>query len=249
MRRAVGGLLLLALVTTACRSAAKDHAVEAARSAVVSARQAEVGFPGIFPFATRQELDAYAAGPDQVFRDPGRTARQFAVRYLGFTSNLLGVAPYQADESGAVEVPVGVHRRGEMFVATTVVVRQLGPQGPNGPWTVTAASSPRIPVDAPDPMQRVSSPVPVSGRADVFEGKVSLQVREDGMVAGQSLGDGFVTADGPGGPFRGEVEFRAPSRPAGAILFQDRSGVGVGDTEIFSTTVVRVQFGPVGRTG
>jgi len=106
-----------------------------------------------------------------VFRDPVRTAREFAVRYLGFITPDLVDTGFQAGEPGAGEVPLGVRRNGQFFLATTVVVRQLGGQGATGPWTVIASSSPRIQVDAPDPGQRVSSPVAVSGRADVFRAR------------------------------------------------------------------------------
>lgn len=256
MRRALGAVVLL-VAMSACGSAGTDVSLEASGETAKPPGHAAVGsefgaqdgsFPGIFPFTSQQELDAYAAGTDQTFRDPVRTAREFAVRYLGFTTPQLADGGFQAGEPGAGEVPIGLGRDGQFFLATTVVVRQLAQQGPTGPWTVTAAASPRIEVDSPGPLQRISSPVTVSGRADAFEGTVNIDVREDGMLAGQFLGSGFVTAaQGRLEPFRGQVTFRSPSRPGGAVVFQDRSGAGVEETA--ASTVVRVLFTRVSLTG
>lgn len=245
MRRVRSILFLTVLVAVGCGTAAPELSVD---SSTAPRRQAQA-FPGIYPFTTQAELDAYASGPDQTYRDPVRTARDFAVRYLGFTTPELVDEGFQAGDPGGGEVPIGVRVGGRFFAATTVIVRQLGPQGASGPWTVIAASSPRIEVDTPDPLQRISSPVSVTGRAEAFEGTVNIEVREDGMLAGQSLGTGFVTASGTPGPFSGQVTFRSPSKPGGAVLFQDRSGSGVGETDAFTTSVVRVVYGAVGRTG
>ena len=257
MRRVIGAVIMMVTLTVACRGAGNKVSVEgpgettdtSGQAAPAPAVQAQGAFSGIFPFATREELDAYSAGTDQTFRDPVRTAREFATRYLGFTTAQLADSGFQAGEPGAGEVPIGVRRDGEFLLATTVVVRQLAQQGPTGPWTVIAASSPRIQVNSPGPLQRIASPVTVSGAADAFEGTVNVDVREDGMVARQSLGRGFVTAQGQLGPFRGEVAFSSPSRPGGAVLFQDRSGAGVGETDAFATAVVRVLFAPISLTG
>ncbi|MFN2506360.1 MAG: Gmad2 immunoglobulin-like domain-containing protein [Acidimicrobiales bacterium] len=237
----------MAIATTGCRPATEQEVSVKASGA--AAAQAQTGFQGIFPFTTREELDAYAAGPDQTYRDPVRTAREFAVSYLGFTTPQLADSGFQAGEPGVGQVPIGVRRDGEFLLATTVNLRQLAQQGAQGPWTVTSSSSPRIQVDSPDPLQRITSPVAVSGRGDAFENTVNVEVREDGTLAGQSRGRGFVTAESRGGPFRGEVAFRAPTRPGGAVIFQDRSAAGVGETNAFATTTVRVLFGSVQLTG
>ena len=44
---------------------------------------AQPAFAGIWPFATKAELDAYGAGSDRTYRDPVATARDFAVKYIG----------------------------------------------------------------------------------------------------------------------------------------------------------------------
>lgn len=204
-------------------------------------------FAGIWPFATAAELDRYAAGTDQTFRDPSSTARAFADQYLRITNP--AVFPFQSTGAGAGEVPVGFRtgEGGSLLASprpTTVVqVRQLGRPGPGEPWTVVGATSPDIEVDGPAPSDKVTSPVSLTGRARAFEGTVTVEVREDGMVAGQSLGSGFVTGRGDGvlGPFSGRVTFRAPTKPAGAVLFYEKS-MADGGSPVLRAAVVRVRF-------
>lgn len=252
-------VLVLAVAGTAPGCGAPSVEVETApvRGAPVAqarvsqarvAQAATTAFPGIFPFTTQAELDAYASGSDQTFRDPGRTAREFAARYLGFTAADVVFSEFQAGEPGAGEVAVSTRRGDQNFLRTTVSLRQLGPRGPNGPWTVVAANSPDISVDRPQPLEQVASPVAVSGRGRGFEGTISLEIREDGMVFGQSLGRGFAMGGATEvAPFSGSLAFAAPSRPGGAVLFQDRSAVG--PPEAVNTTVVRVLFRGVALTG
>ncbi|MCA1656609.1 MAG: GerMN domain-containing protein, partial [Actinobacteria bacterium] len=203
--------------------------------------------PGIWPYTSAEESDAAVAGGDRTFLDPVAAAREFATRYLGM------VDPFVFDfaEGGPGDGEVGIgfrYSEGRTPVAnpkptTSVVVRQLGRRGDSGAWTVTAAWSPNIEVSEPQPLSRVSSPLPLTGRASAFEGHVNVSVREDAMVAGASLGEGFVTGRGDGelGPFSGHVAFRSPSKPAGAVVFSDRSAA---DGQMLRATVVRVTFGP-----
>jgi spore germination protein GerM len=202
-------------------------------------------FAGIWPFATKAELDAYAAGADRTFRDPVSTARQFAIRYLGMESP--ATFDFQAGGPGEGEVPMGFGvGEGRTPIRNpqptfTVVLRQLGAQGSSGPWTVVAVTSPNIEVTRPGPLDKVTSPVRVTGRAHVFEGTVNVEVREDGMLAGQSLGKGFVTGGGDMlRPFSGDVTFRAPSKPAGAVVFTEISQAD--GQSILRAAVVKVRF-------
>ena len=201
-------------------------------------------FAGIWPFASAAEVAAYDAGKDQAYRDPVATARAFAATYVGMTDP--AVFGFRSTATGAGEVPVGFRvGEGGAPVAnpqpTTVVqVRQLGPQGPSGPWTVTGATAATIEVDGPGPSAPITSPVAVSGRAQAFEGTVNVEVREDGMTAGQSLGTGVVTGRGDAlGPFQGRITFRSPTKPAGAVVFTERSAA-TGGTPVLRATVVRV---------
>lgn len=204
----------------------------------------EAVFPGIWPFHSQEEMDAYPLGADRSFTDAVETARRFAAEYLGMRDPVTSGSATPAGP-GRVEVMVGFST-GEGGVPvdprlTTSVVLQAGSAGGQGPWVVVGAHSPDIEVDVPRGGQRVSSPLVVAGRANVFEGTVHIEVREDGMAGGSHLGSGFVTgAQGELGPFRGEIAFRAPSRPAGAVVFfEPPADPARGVTR---ATVVRVGF-------
>lgn len=202
-------------------------------------------FPGVWPFASRAELEGYELSADRLYRDPVVTAREFASRYIGMDNPLTFGS--RSTGSGRAEVEVGP-RYGEGRTplaaprATFVVsVRQLGHQDPSGAWDVVGAASPDIVTTIPAAGVRVRSPVGVAGSAHTFEGNVLVQVREDGMLAGQSLGKGAVTGGGDElRPFRGDVEFRAPAKAAGALVYEEISAAdGQG---ILRATVVRVRF-------
>jgi hypothetical protein len=201
-------------------------------------------FPGIWPFATKADLDAYAAGTDKAFRDPVATARDFAATYVGMDNPL--TFGFTSTGTGAGEVPVGPrYAEGHTPLANprptfTVALRQLGAQDPTGPWTVVGATSPEVVVVVPGPGDRVVSPARLSGQAQAFEGTVNVTVREDGMVAAQSLGKGIVTGGGDQlRPLSGDVVFRTPSKGAGAITFVELSAA---DGAVRKATVVRVRF-------
>jgi hypothetical protein len=204
-----------------------------------------VPFAGIWPFATKAELDAYAAGGDRTYRDPVATARDFAVKYLGM-DNPVNFA-FRATGTGSGEVPMGF-RYGEGRTPVpnpqptfTVVLRQLGAQGTTGAWTVVEVTSPNIVVNSPRALDKATSPLRVTGSAHAFEGNVTVQVREDGMLAGQSLGRGFVTGGGDMlRPFSGDIPFRSPSKPGGAVVFFE---VGAADGQsLLRAAVVKVRF-------
>ncbi|MEA2716940.1 MAG: hypothetical protein QOI99_1257 [Actinomycetota bacterium] len=203
-------------------------------------------FPGIWPFTSKAEMDAYLSGGDRTFTSPAETARLFAIRYVGMIDPVV-VGPPTAAAGGLLEVKLGV-QYGENAIPvpnpspTMSVFLQGGhADGDQGPWTVVSATSPVILVDTPTAGARVASPVRVSGRNNTFEGNVEVQVKEDGMLSGESLGLNPVTGGmGELTPFSGEIAFRAPTKPAGAIIFFERSqadGVGV-----VRATVVRVAF-------
>ncbi|HSH59667.1 MAG TPA: Gmad2 immunoglobulin-like domain-containing protein [Acidimicrobiales bacterium] len=205
------------------------------------------GFRGIWPFTSRAEVDAYAAGTDRVYRDPSATALRFASQYLGMTEP----ASFDVTGTGAArEVGVGP-RAGEGGraqpdpTATTILaLEQLGPQGDSGPWSVVGARSPKIELESPAARSTISSPSVLVGRANVFEGTVTVRMKEDGMTQNQTLGQGFVTGSGDSsgelGPFRGEVTFRRPTKPGGAIVLSEDSAVeGQG---VLRATVIRVFF-------
>ncbi len=204
-------------------------------------------FPGIWPFTSQAEMDAYLSGADRTFTSPVDTAKAFAARYVGMVDPATFGSPTPST-GGRLEVKVGFTTgEGGTPIADpqptmSVFLMSGNADGDLGPWTVVAASSPQIVVTRPAALDRVSSPVGVAGQAATFEGNVVVQVREDGMLADRRLGEGFVTGRGDGvlGPFSGEIGFEAPSEAAGAVVFLERSAAdGQG---VLRATVVRVAF-------
>ena len=202
-------------------------------------------FAGIWPFATQAQLDAYAAGSERTYRDPVVTARDFMTRYVGMDNPV--DFPTRTTGPGTVEVPMGPrYAEGRTPLPNprarfTVVVRQLGPQGPSGPWTVVEVTAPDIVVTTPKALDRISSPVRLTGQAHAFEGTVTVEIREDGMLAGRSLGEGFVTGGGDTRrPYSGDISFRSPSKPAGAVVHTELSAAD--GQNILQAAVVRVRF-------
>jgi hypothetical protein len=201
-------------------------------------------FAGIWPFATKAELDAYAAGADKTYRDPVATARDFTTKYVGMDNPV--DFPSRTTAPGQVEVPMGPrYAEGHTTIANPqarfgVIVRQLGDQGASGPWTVTEVVAFEITVTTPKPLDKISSPVRLTGQALAFEGTVNVQIREDGMLAGQSLGKGFVTGGGDiKRPYSDDVTFRAPTKPGGAILY---TVLSMADGGIIQVAAIKVRF-------
>ena len=204
-------------------------------------------FPGIWPFTSQAEMDDYLKEADRTFTSPLETAKAFGDRYLGMPSPATFGTPTPV-AGGRVEVKLGLTtgEGGRPIVdpqpSISVFLMSGASDGDQGPWTVVAAMSPQIVVSQPAALDRVASPVAVRGQAATFEGNVLVEVREDGMLAGAKLGSGPVTGRGDGvlGPFAGDIGFGAPSKPAGAVVFEEISAAdGVG---VIRATVVRVAF-------
>jgi spore germination protein GerM len=204
-------------------------------------------FPGIWPFTSQAEMDAYLSGTDRTFTVPVDTAKAFGVRYLGMV-NPAPFGPPTPVAGGLVEVKLGF-TTGEGGLPTvdpqpsmSVFLLSGHADGDQGPWTVVRATSPQIVVTEPIALDRISSPVAVRGQAATFEGNVVVEVREDGMLDGANLGRGFVTGRGDGvlGDFAGDIAFTAPSEPAGAVIFSERSMADPGG--VVRATVVKVTY-------
>jgi hypothetical protein len=208
--------------------------------------QAEV-FPGIWPFTSQAEMDAYLDGADRTFTNPIETAKAFAERYVGMVGPV-SFGPPTVAAGGLLEVKIGfgVGEGGTPIAnpqpTMSVFLLAGGADGDQGPYTVVGASSPNIVVTQPATRARISSPVAVRGEAATFEGNVVVEVREDGMLKDRNLGRGPVTGRGDGilGAFAGDIPFAAPTKSAGAVVFLDPpSAEGMG---ILRATVVRVSF-------
>jgi hypothetical protein len=200
---------------------------------------------GIWPIHDQATLDAYTRGSDAAYRDPGETARLFAVRYVGMRDVVASNVSADSREA-VVEIARATGEGGkpldDPLPSMTVVLRRFGARD-DGPWTVTRATAPSIAVDTPAEGQAIASPVRVRGAASAVEATVQVEVRQDGMRDHEALGSGFVTASGSPelGPFSGPIAFGQPTEPAGAIVFFEASGA-TGGSPVIQATVIRVTF-------
>jgi hypothetical protein len=201
-------------------------------------------FDGVWPFSSQAEVDAYLALGDTAFADAVATAAAFAESYVGIHKPVTFPPATAAGALREVKVGFGTVEGGgprpDPQPSMSVFLRDVD-GGDNGPWTVVRANAADIVVDKPAANDRISSPAQLRGTALAFEGHVNVDVRQDGMVAGQSLGEGSVTGGGgPAAPFSGTIAFRQPSKPGGAVVFFERSAAdGQG---VLLATVVRVGF-------
>lgn len=207
----------------------------ASSSSTTVASQVADPFPGIWPFTSPAEADAYAGGSDDLYRDPARTAIEFMRRYGGMKAPVAGEYRAGDPRSGEVEVKP----KPTSNDVTTVAVRRAGTAG--AVWVVVAAMAKNIVLESPVALALINSPVLVSGKSSSFEGNVVVEVKEDGMGPGQFLGQMPVTG-GSGAklePFQGRVSFRTPTKPAGAVVAFTESAE---DGTVEQVSAVRIRF-------
>jgi hypothetical protein len=170
------------------------------------------------------------------------TARTFLARELGMTEMIAG--PFRS--TGARTGEVGFRHKfgeGRRLLPQTgpyaVVVRlQSLPAG----WWVLGVDGRSIQVTSPARLQRISSPLTVRGKAEVYEGSLYFKVTQDrpgrDLVLGEGLVDGSASTQ-PGD--LGQLRFRQPTSTApGWIVFYDAATDG--SDGILQATAVRVRF-------
>ena len=163
------------------------------------------------------------------------TAREFLARELGMTE--LVALPFRSIDARTGEVgfrhKYGEGRRLLPPTAPTMVTVRLY-RLPAG-WWVLGVRGRSIQVDSPTRLQRISSPLAVSGKADVYEATVSWKVTQDRPGRDLLLGQGFLTGLG------GKVSFRQPTgdAPGWVIFYEESAATGGG---ILQATAVRVRF-------
>jgi hypothetical protein len=171
------------------------------------------------------------------------TARAFLASELGMTEMTAGRFRFTDDRAGEVGFR---HKYGEgrrLLPQTgpyAVVVRlQRLPAG----WWVLGVTGRSIQIDSPARLQRVSSPLTVRGKAEVYEGSLYFKVTQDrpgrDLVLGEGLVDGRASTR-PGD--LGQLRFRQPASDApGWMVFYDASAADGGNA-ILQATMVRVRF-------
>lgn len=170
-------------------------------------------------------------GSPTTFSSPGSAASDFTRRFLGMGTPQLGAARVSGDRA-TVDVrplPTG-------GPTSVVSLRRIDRRG----WVVVGCAASRIFVDQPAPSAQVTSPLTVRGRAQAYEGTVTVQVRGDGATAplGQSFGTGGGTEVLP---YEATVTFTRPPTPRGTLVVSEPRA----DTDTqgpAAATVVRIRF-------
>ena len=173
----------------------------------------------VFPFADS----------DLRFTDPMEAVEYWAEGYVGFVDPVY--SDYMAGDSRSGEVVVRPTPDGP---ETVVLVRQL-----DDTWWILGSIAEHISVDEPQALDRLTSPVALSGTAVAFEGQVSVELWTDG--AEEPLAMTFVTGGGDEPrPFEGTLSFdQQPATDGGALLFRPHSGE---DGRVWEASVLRVRF-------
>ncbi|MGH9038902.1 MAG: Gmad2 immunoglobulin-like domain-containing protein [Acidimicrobiia bacterium] len=228
--------LVAATSAFGCGSEGGDDAAAPSSTTTTATAPLEDTFPGVWPYSTAAEADGYTRGVvDETYLDPVRTAREFMRVYIGMEAPVAG--EYRAGDAQSGEVEVRP-RAGSRLV-TTVSVRRVSGEG--SPWVVVAANAEMVKLISPVALERIRSPVNVSGEASAFEGNVVVQVKEDGMGPGRYLGQQALTGgSGPElMPYAGPVTFDAPTKTSGAVVVLTFSAE---DDSVEQASVVRVRF-------
>lgn len=163
------------------------------------------------------------------YDDPTAAVRSFATEFVGFTNPVVG--PFRQGDGRSGEVDVRPRSDGPI---TTVLVRQLE----DGHWWVVGSVTELIQLDSPTTGDSVGSPVRLTGRANAYEGHVSVLVKQDGHH--EPVGVGFVTGcQGNLCPFDDRVSFASPTAGTGALVMLTSGGE---DDGVWEALVVRVAF-------
>jgi hypothetical protein len=170
------------------------------------------------------------------------TAREFLARELGMTE--LVALPFRSIDARTGEVGFR-HKYGEgrrLLPQTgpyAVVVRlQRLPAG----WWVLGVQGRSIQITSPVRLQRISSPLTVRGKAEVYEGSLYFKVTQDRPGRDLLLGEGLVDGSASSQPGDlGRLRFRQPASAAsGWVILYDAAADG--SNGIIQATMVRVRF-------
>ena len=108
--------------------------------------------------------------------------------------------------------------------------------------TSAKSVSGNIILDVPQEGAVITSPITVSGQAKVFEGNVSIRIKDS---AGNVVKSDFTTANMPDvkqlGPFSKSVTFTKPNTSAGTIEVYSKSAKDGTETDIVKITIKFVQ--------
>jgi hypothetical protein len=168
---------------------------------------------------------------DVGFEDPEELVRAFALDVLGYDSDLVVGAFEQGDaRSGEVEL-----RPRADGAVTVVLVRKLADDS----WAVIGAHTDSIRLDTPVGRSRISSPQPLLGAAQAFEGHVNVTLYADGQEV--AIANTFVLGRGDQmGDFTGQLTFTVPAGATRGVLVLSAASGDDGST--VAATAIRVRF-------
>jgi hypothetical protein len=165
------------------------------------------------------------------FDDPVDLTKAFALEVLGFDDDLL-VGPFQAGDAQSGEVEIRPRVGAD---PTVVLVRKLS----DGSWAVIGAHTDSIRLDTPVARTAISSPQPLLGAAQAFEGHVNVSLYADGQEV--AIANTFVLGRGDElGPFSGQLTFTVPKGATRGVLVLSAAGGDDGST--IAATAIRVRF-------
>jgi hypothetical protein len=184
------------------------------------------------------------AGTTPTLGEARRVAREFLVRVAGMDSPAFVASRWRSDYIATVDFRSTVGERPSWSGGpVTRVVLGKG----RTTFTVLDTATETIRVDrpqsaiSPSDLERVTSPVTVTGAALAFEGTVTVRVVQLSGTTVRQLGTGFVTGGGDVlRPFTGSVTFAGADAGTGWVLAAERSALDGSTTKV---TAVRVAFG------
>ena len=165
------------------------------------------------------------------FDDPVALAKAFALQDLGFDDSAV-IGAFQAGDSRSGEVEVRPNAGAD---PTIVLVRKIT----DGSWVVIAANTDSIRLDTPVPATPISSPQPLLGAAQAFEGHVNVTLYVDGQEV--AVANTFVLGGGDAvRPFSGQLTFTVPKGTTRGVLVLSAAGGQDGST--IAAMAIRVRF-------
>lgn len=206
-------------------------------------------FPGFWDVTTLEaarEIQEAVDGGHQPWRlDPASVAKVFAEDLADRRIQVVDVSSDgSADEGWTASVILRpyIGEEGHEIPGPSHTLRLIGLEGVEHPaWFVAGLESEDIVVDTPDPGDRVSSPMLVTGRGVAYEGTLHAQIKDDaGNILLRSDSEDSILMAGAYelAPFSGELPFSRPHAAAGILIVS--ADTGTGPTPAIS--IVRLQF-------
>lgn len=206
-------------------------------------------FPGFWDVTTldeAREVQEAVDGGHQPWRlDPASVAKAFAEDLAQWHIQVVDVSTEgSADEGWTASVILRpyIGEEGHEIPGPPHNLLLIGLEGAEHPaWFVAGLQSEDIVVDTPNPGDRVSSPMLVSGRSVAYEGTLNARIKDDaGNILLRADSEDSILMGGAyePAPFSGELSFSRPGAPAGILVISADAGTGPSP----AITIVRIHF-------